>query len=160
MDEQHIQTILFRNLVEKGHAFIAPNCKALGYEADLLSVLASGHCYEYEIKISRADFFADAFKRYKHACYSSVGNMRAESQARCAPARFYYVVPARLIEPTEVPIQYGLMYVEGVDVKIVKQAPWLHHAMIGFDTYRRIANCLMWKVFKGVVKRQKIVRTR
>ena len=161
MNEQHIQTVLFKYLLDKGHSFIAPNCKALGYEADLLSVLASGHCYEYEIKVTRADFAADAAKRTKHDTYSRAGNMREGNRAKHAPARFYYVVPDGLVQPAEVPVQYGLMYVLcNGDVQIVRQAGWLHHEMLGFDGYRRIANSLMWKVFKGVTKQQEMVRTR
>jgi hypothetical protein len=161
MNEAHIQTLLFRYLQDKGHSFIAPNCCALGYEADLLSVPDSGFCYEYEIKTTRADFKADAAKRNKHDSYSNAGNMRSLSRARRAPARFYYVVPAHLVEPAEVPVHSGLMFVlENGTIETIKQAPWLHHEMLGFDTYRRIANSLMWKVFNGVTKRQEMVRTR
>ena len=159
--EQHIQAVLFRYLIERGHTFIAPNCCALGYEADLISVTSSGLCWEFEIKVSSSDFYCDA-KKGKHKWYMKAlyGSLRKPESY--VPSRFYYVVPEGLVSHEDIPEHAGLMELvgEGCSVQTVKTAPRLHAVELQFPTYRGIATSLMWKVFKGVVKHQTMVRTR
>ena len=158
--EQHIQAVLFRHLVEKGHTFIAPNCKALGYEADLISVSTSGLCYEYEIKVDAYDFYQDAKKEHKHTSYRKAQLGCLRKPQTYVPSRFYYVVPRGLVPHEDIPEHAGLMELEGNLFETVKTAPRLHSNELQFPAYRGIATSLMWKVFKGVVKRQTTVRTR
>lgn len=156
MTEQEIQTILFKNYVAKGHNPIAPNCMALGYEADLLSVTGSGFAYEFEIKVSHSDFRADANKVNKHWIYS-----KGDYPHR-TPSRFYYVCPDGLIQVEEVPDHAGLIYVSrtGKWVHEVKSAPRLHKEKMDPSLLYNITASLMYKVFNGVTKSEPMRRTK
>ena len=69
MTERDIQNILYRHLKKLGHTMITPNAKYVfwGQENDLISVTKSGLIHEFEIKLSKADFFADFKKEHgKH----------------------------------------------------------------------------------------------
>jgi hypothetical protein len=66
---------------------------------------------EYEVKISRSDFFADAKKRSRPGATKE----QLKSEVLTAGDRcnyFYYLVPENLITPDEVPPYAGLIYVD------------------------------------------------
>lgn len=58
-----------------------------------------------EVKVSRSDFRANARKR------AEMGNFR------------WFLVPQGLVSPEEIPDGWGLLYCDGKDVTVVKQAP-------------------------------------
>lgn len=103
-------------LRERKNNKVFPNVFIDHYEADILEITKAGYSYEYEVKISRADFFKDAEKKK----LSWSGNVKSvkfdELQSGNRVNYFYYVVPKGLIQPEEVPEFAGLTYVEISDV--------------------------------------------
>ena len=100
---------------------VFPNVFINHYEADILEVTKAGYATEYEVKISRADFFKDAEKKK----LSWSGNVKSvkfdELQKGNRVNYFYYLVPKGLITPEEVPEFAGLTYVEISEVKYYSQ---------------------------------------
>jgi len=74
------------------------------WEADAVYVTRSGYWYEFEVKVTRSDFFADSKKRYKHTLLADPLNKRG-------PTMFYYVCPADMVTVDEVPEYAGLAYI-------------------------------------------------
>ena len=97
------------------------NLYVFGWESDCLLLTRSGYWYEFEVKISKADFKNDfKNKKEKHSILSS------EEETK-KPNFFYYVVPEDLIAPDDVPEYAGLIYIKrGRGLRTVKKAPTLH----------------------------------
>ena len=153
LTEAKIQAIMFKDLVDKGHSYIAPNTLALPYESDLLSITTSNRLYEYEIKISRSDFKADFNKKNKHWMYQRAKEYAGNVAALRIPSCFYYVVPDSLIRLEEVPPYAGLIYIcDRRFAHIVKRAPKLHSDTVAQYVKDKIAVTLMWKVYTKILK--------
>jgi hypothetical protein len=60
-----------------------------------------------ECKVSRADFLADAAKPFRLKCEEGMGSQR------------FYMAPAGMIRPNELPKQWGLLELHGRDVLVV-----------------------------------------
>lgn len=131
---QEIQQSLI-NYIKGGYDIVLPNYYFGRYECDVFRIQESGYTVEYEIKVSREDFFADfkkGFKGEKHC------NLKAGTGFNC-PNRFYFVVPKGLVKAEEVPEYAGLLTYEfGFDIK--KNAKLLHKTK--FTNYRKIAHQL------------------
>ena len=108
--------------VLKFHSPVAENIKYLisDFELDVISVSKSGMLCEFEVKISRGDFKADAKKR-KHVFYSQ--------KPELSPNYFSYACPKDLIKVSEIGTGVGLYYVDNGEV-IEVQAPKRLHAKI------------------------------
>ena len=120
------------------------NLSIYAWESDSLAVTKSGYVYEYEIKISRADFKNDfKHKKMKHQLlegtyvitgFETVGDGKMRLNDR--PNYFFYVVPEGLITVEEVPDYAGLIYIKPIynydgtirwyNTVVVKEAPKLH----------------------------------
>jgi len=68
------------------------------------------HSVLVECKISRSDFFADAKKVFRREPGRGMGNFR------------FYLCPAGLIKPEEVPVPWGLIYVYPSRARQIKRA--------------------------------------
>ena len=88
------------------------------WEIDVLSLNKNGYITEFEIKVSRSDFKADA-KKKKWQWY-------VNKVEKLTPNYFYYVCNDGLILPDEIPSFAGLMYATTHSLKVVKKAPILH----------------------------------
>lgn len=95
-----------------------PNFTPRGWwECDVFEITKAGYFREYEIKLSRADFLADSRKsKGAWALDGMKWNEKAEAKHSLleqrsfrGPTRFWFVVPAGLVEPREVPEWAGLM---------------------------------------------------
>jgi len=91
-----------------------PNTFWRGYECDILSLSKGETVFEYEIKISRADFLKD-FKKgvYNNEFFVDSGWKKTPIELKHQTTRshyFYYVCPVGLISPEEIPEKYGLIY--------------------------------------------------
>lgn len=87
-------------------------------EMDILSILKSGYIVEYEVKVSRSDFKADAKKsKWKYF------DLRIETQI---PNYFYYVCPEGMIDVSEIQDYAGLIYFKSGEIAIIKKAKILH----------------------------------
>ena len=92
-------------LRERQQNRVFPNVFLGHFEADILEITKSGYSYEYEVKISRADFKQDLLKRkydvLKHDLLKNGNHVNY----------FSYVVPEGLVSVDEVPEFAGLIYV-------------------------------------------------
>ena len=124
------------------------NLNVFAWESDSLAITKSKYAYEFEIKISRADFKNDfKHKKVKHQMLEGTYQLFGDEflgdgkmSLTDKPNYFYYVVPENLITLEEVPTYAGLVYVkprynrEGkiywYDANVVKEAPKLHKEKI------------------------------
>lgn len=116
------------------------------WESDFFCMNREGYAFEFEIKISRSDFRADA-KKYKHKFFrgekhttwkqEKVDNkwvtIEVPVEKKFLPNRFYYVVPEGLVKEEEVPKYAGLIWVDEFHrMYIVKRAPFIHKNKLEF----------------------------
>lgn len=130
-----IQWFIDKCAREKPQAKIFPNTYIGNWECDIVELTKSGYLYEYEVKISRADFKSDA-KKQRDGYEKIEGEWQPSSKTKYSVLQsgqrvnyFYYVVPRCLISVDEVPEFAGLIYVDTTYVnpyfKVIKQAPKL-----------------------------------
>ena len=130
MKTKDIQSLICKNETIKGNL----PCENVNYllggsEQDVLSILKSGYISEFEVKVSRSDFKADAKKR-KWFFFEN----RIE---RSIPNYFYYVCPEGLINTDEIQDYAGLIYVNEDSIEVIKKAKILHrfkHNIVKFLT--------------------------
>lgn len=92
---------------------VYPNTYIGPWECDVLEITKSGYAYEYEVKVSRADFRADKLKQ-KHG--------KSKYDVLLSGKRvnyFSYVCPKGLISPDEVPEWAGLIYADTYTARIL-----------------------------------------
>ena len=108
---------------KSGHEIVIPNFYFGKWEMDLFRLLNTGYLSEYEVKTSRADFRKD-FKKQTHDIKYNINNpsgkrfvkenfQNKHEQIRAGnyPAnKFFFVVPAGMVKPDEVPDYAGLIY--------------------------------------------------
>lgn len=126
-------------------SFCLPNYAPAGWwECDVFSVTKAGYWVEYEIKVSRADFLADARKSKwgpwvgQKDQRQNVGKHDLLAQGSATgPSRFFFVFPAGLIPVADVPTWAGIVEATrhqkgpGIYLKIVRPAPRLHGEKFG-----------------------------
>lgn len=117
------------------------------FEADMLRITDSGALYEFEIKMSRSDFFND-FKKKRY------GKHKHEElkEGNLTPNYFCFVCPKGMIKKEEVPDYAGLIEFERrinnhnvlyLNFYHVKKAKRLHKRK--FEDYRKIAHVIAWR---------------
>lgn len=91
------------------------------WECDVFEITKAGYFREYEVKVSRGDFFADAKKdkeRWPHGWAPGAQKLVERKHDLLAagdvrgPSAFYYVTPKGMVEPHELPVWAGLIHVE------------------------------------------------
>lgn len=145
---QIIQWFIDKCAREKPQAKIFPNTYIGNWECDIVELTKSGYLYEYEVKISRADFKSDAKKETKF--YSKANHKKYEVlQSGQRVNYFYYVVPSHLISVDEVPEFAGLIYVDTTYVnpyfKVIKQAPKLSKEKITPDKMLKLLDSIYYR---------------
>lgn len=136
-----------------GSDIVIPNYYVGMFECDLLRVTKAGMFYEYEVKISRSDFFNDFKKQYETrdttdwdiqaTSYRDLPlittNKHQETKAGRRANKFYFVVPEGLIKKEECPEYAGLIYYKVIgsykELKIVKTAKLLRKEKALIDMY-------------------------
>lgn len=66
--------------------------------------------YLIEVKVSRSDFLRDSKKYVRKNQSDGAGNFR------------YYLCPHGIISPDELPNEWGLLYANGDDISVIKEA--------------------------------------
>jgi len=119
MKTKGIQELLCKNEILKGN-LPCENISNIFYcsEVDVLSILKSGYLAEYEVKISRSDFKADA-KKGKWKFF----DLKIETGI---PNYFYYACPTGLIKENEIQGFAGLIYINKDGCEVIKKAKILH----------------------------------
>ena len=109
-----------------------PNIFAFDWESDYFIQKENDYCYEFEVKISRSDFFADRKKTEKIKILSTGLNSFNNKCNR--PNKFFYILPEGLIKPEEIPSYAGYMSISnGGTITTIKEAPFLHKEKLDFS---------------------------
>jgi hypothetical protein len=126
MTTKEIQQLVGKMQVLKFHSPVCENVSnwISNWEFDVLSVSKSDMVYEFEIKISRADFKADIKKKCRYYNDNGITLTKHEYYADprnhiSTPNYYSYVCPDGLIKLAEVPLAAGLYYV--VDGELVEK---------------------------------------
>jgi hypothetical protein len=153
MTEREIQNSLYVYRKGRGDKFFAPNFY-FHWETDFLAVTSAFQVYEYEVKISRADFKADLKKNEKHRTYQE-GHLVTH-----IPNRFYYACPEGLLREEEIPSYAGLVWLQpsrrrrGFCIPTeVKKAPSLHRQPATAELIRKIGVSLMYRYWRMRLKK-------
>lgn len=134
MNTSTIQKKVINQAIYFGHNLVVKNFYLYeGWECDVLSVDRSDLVIEYEVKRSRADFFADFKKKDKH--FSTSNGYGANY--------FFYACPMGLIKADELPEYAGLIYCSTKGSRIVKRAPMLHGEKLTYSQLKKIAIKIM-----------------
>ena len=156
MTSKQIESALIKNLADKAFPVYLKNYTNQGFnEADILGISKAGMMYEFEIKVSRSDFFADFKKKqHKHRLFSerravhtyNIWKRGKQTDATydliVLPNRFYYACPEGLIKKEELPEYAGLVYITENEYIEIKPAPILHHHKANEIIYKNIATIL------------------
>jgi hypothetical protein len=142
--EARIQKLIFEEYGKR--ALVVPNLyfRNSRFESDVVVIMKSGLSYEFEIKCSKADFRNEAksFNKIQKHRYTGLAAERYRTNY------FYYICPEDLIRPDELLIpDYGLAYVNGFRMRMVKKAKKLHDNRVGSDEYYGLARKMMYKLF-------------
>lgn len=129
--------IIIRSLVRWRYAksFTLPNyTPAQWWECDVFHTTNAGYFTEFEVKVSREDFFNDATKVRTERRTNTVFNKHdlLAAGSHQGPSRFFFVVPVGLVKEHEVPKWAGVIEVAKTErarfctETIVRPAPRLH----------------------------------
>lgn len=163
MTEKEISDALIEDLAERQYPIYLTHFSGRGFfEADVFAINKTGYMTEYEIKISRGDFFADLkHKDYKHRNLRDINAVSVYDEWKNGnktggtvehiniPNRFYYACPVGLIKKEEVPEYAGLVYVDGEKIIEIKPANLLHKTKADARTYARVATMLSERLVWG-----------
>jgi hypothetical protein len=154
MNSKEVTKILVNELVSLKRMAVINNffSDELHGEADVLSLTNNFFVYEYEIKISRSDFFADFKKHFKHSILKREDWIVGTRYENKIANYFFYVVPENLIALNEVPHYAGLIYISDGKTKTIKEAPRLHNNRAGEKLLRSLLKNYTYKLsktFKG-----------
>lgn len=120
-------------------------------ESDFLSFSYQDIAHEFEIKVSRTDYFKD-FKKRKHRLMEMLTDKKTapydeKAVIKDLPNKFSFIVPEGLIDKSEVPKYAGLYHViqseGGATIKCMKRPKTLHKEK--FNQWRYLANKLFWQ---------------
>jgi hypothetical protein len=163
--EREVQDWLYRYLYKKGQLSICPCYTPAGwFECDMFAITKTGCYVEYEIKLTVADFRADAKKsdgrdeRYDKEtrkfveCAPRVKHAQLAAADPKGPSAFYYVVPAGLIEAKDVPVWAGLIHFDTKKwcgslsgMSEIKRAPKLHKCKVSPAVIQHVNGVFFWR---------------
>jgi hypothetical protein len=136
------------------------------FECDVFELTRNGFFREYEIKVSRSDFKADKNKVQPRETWAENKWVRLPDRNKHdelakgspkGPSRFYFVTPAGLIEPHEIPQWAGLMQWRENDsgweakspryitIDTIVEAPCLHRCKFTEDRRRKLLETCYWR---------------
>jgi hypothetical protein len=160
LTEWHAQRIVY-GYRRDTYAVMVPNYTPDDWhECDLFGVTRAGYFHEYEIKLTRGDFRADAAKRlpdrYRHVPvdgttfgrYDRVAGQRKHDRIGSGdakgPSRFFYVMPRDMVPVDEVPAWAGLFHLvpwrQTVRLEQVRDAPKLHAGKVDRHVFRHASH--------------------
>lgn len=134
-------------VISKPSDVVVHNFFLNAFEADMIRISDSGTMWEFEIKISRSDFFNDFKKRR----YGKVKHEQLK-EGKLEPNYFCFVCPKGMIKKEEVPFYAGLIEFERskdnnnvpcIRFQYVKKGKRLHKRK--FEDYRKIAHVISWR---------------
>jgi hypothetical protein len=165
--EREAQDVVYIHCAIKNHELMVPNSCLFVWEADLLSVTRSGFIHEFEIKISRADFKADAKKDRTKLLLDPVLTRYGRPRTVSRPNYFSYAVPKGLISPDEAPDYAGLIYLneftEGHSLdyriaEVIKEPKRIHSEKITDGQRRQLCRALIHRFWPMRLKANRAKR--
>jgi hypothetical protein len=133
---------------QRKHKFICPNyTPAKWWECDVFSVTEAGLMVEHEIKVTVADFRADAKKGLPQWKGSEKKHDRLAARDPLGPSRFYYATPEGLITAEDCPEWAGLVFISPTRVNPyeVKPAPILHREKVAPAVLDHVKGIFYWR---------------
>ena len=107
------------------------------WESDLLEVTKLNHFIEYELKVSRSDYLADADKKMKF--------WTLENGLYC-PNQFYYICPEGVIQKDDLPNFAGLIWIDERNFcRVIQSAPIIHENRVAPELWERLATTIYKK---------------
>ena len=166
MTERAIQRALFIRLRDSAQIAL-PNYTPFGWhECDLWAVTKAGYMREYEIKLSVADFKADATKHTPrhyandgHGGWEIVPSVtkhdRLATGDERGPTRFWYCTPIGLLADQEIPAWAGLMEFEArrerVFVAARSDGPRLHRQKVAETVLVHARGVCYWRYWNALL---------
>lgn len=159
--ERLLQDAIYIWCAIKMHEIVVPNSQLFAWESDVVSVNRTGFIFEFEVKISRADFRADARKDRAALLIDPVKVHRVFGPSTFKrPNYFYYAVPEGLILPSELPEYAGLLYirrpvrgpVSGNVTHLVREAKRLHTEKINDKQRCQLARAVSRRYWRQRLK--------
>lgn len=143
MTEGQVCQILSANYTGAKYVLSNTYIYAADWETDLFVLRMNGYSLEFEIKVTRSDFMADAKKVKKHQILKD-GKYILQHKGNASkvvkihnfrPNKFYYAVPAGMIQIDEVPKYAGLIYIYPAtrSAVVVKNAPFIHRDILSYE---------------------------
>lgn len=137
-------------VVSTSQDIIIPNYYFGGFECDLFKITKDNYVVEYEVKISRADFFKDFSKGSKWI--ETTKHDKIKHGTLCN--RFFFVVPFGLVSKAEIPDYAGLIYYDEYYNRfdLIKTAKLIHRNQ--FNNFRKICTTLNSRanLYRGELK--------
>ncbi len=150
-----IESAMCMYLYEKSHSPITTRFTGSGLmECDVLSVSKSDYIYEYEIKVSRADFRKDFIKeKHVNIINEKYTRTRKGELIYLLPNYFNFVTPRDLISIEDIPEYAGLIYIDDNGFEIIKKPKLLHKTKANPEFIKKVAHNLSCKlVFNKISK--------
>lgn len=138
-----------------GREIIIQNFFYSYYEMDVFRLMPSGLIVEYEIKISRSDYFQD-FKK-SHTEWTGIPGLEQKTtklkhewvEKGGGPNRFYFVTPKGLIKPEELPDYAGLIEFSSTDdeewFNTTVVAKIIHKSKYPNERYKELAELMAFR---------------
>ncbi|MCK9446292.1 hypothetical protein M0Q50_05310 [bacterium] len=149
---KNIDSALIMYLYEKQYPIISSHCSIdMLQESDILAISKSDYIYEFEVKISKADYKKDFIKeKHNNIINENATEIIKGEMTYILPNYFNYVVPANLITIDDLPEYAGLIYFnEDLSFDIIKKPKLIHKVKADEKFIRRLAHNLTCKlVFK------------
>jgi len=150
MTTKEIQSTICKAEIHKGNHVAENFTYFFAGELDVISLHKSGYVSEFEVKVSRSDFKADA-KKMKWQWYE---NVKLQVDTAHCPNYFYYVCESvngkPLIDVSDVKDYHGLIHIiDGVPV-IIKKAKLIHrHKQDTLKLLNKMLRLNNWKHYYG-----------
>jgi hypothetical protein len=165
-----IQQAIIRDRWRDG--FVLPNYyPGEWWECDVFEITKAGYFREYEVKVSRGDFFADARKTREvfprgwgqPSTFENKHELLSQRSLR-GPSQFWFCTPPGLLAVEEVPEWAGLIEVkdhgEGSRPRFwpreIKKAPRLHTVKIG-DRAGHARGICYWRMHDAIKTPQPVM---
>lgn len=127
------------------------------FEADMFGITRADYSVEFEIKITKSDYYADRKKLHP---YSRKPKHDYLESGNCLPNRFYFVLPFKLASSVTIPQWAGLIVVKTSDefisdLRRVKAAPRLHSKKIDAELKLKVLGSTYHRFWKYRLKNSK-----
>ena len=151
-----LERIILRNRFGRG--FMMPNFTPdKWWECDVFEVTRNGYFREYEVKVSRSDFLADARKYKARRNVWEKKHDQLSARSPDGPAYFWYVTPTGLLDKSDIPEFAGLIEIgrnpkiDTLEEYIIVNAPKLHSVKFTPERMVQVYKNGYWRYISNTV---------